>query len=176
LLERLRHSRALAWLLAGAGAALLLAVGWWLGREDLAGRLGRAQARIAAEASRANRLAAEHRRLEKRLARAQSSLEKCRGGGGEAPAPPEEPSEARSRLLHEGQAAVLMDGKLVITLEAIGDRPRRARIRVRVVDGKEGVARLGPGGEVSFAVEGRRLRLVVKRLHASSASVLLLPG
>jgi hypothetical protein len=179
LLDRLRHSPAAAWVLALAGSAILLWAGWSLGREDWRGRVDRAIGRVADEASRANRLEAEHRRLEQRLAKARSRLEAClagEGGAGQAPPPPGQRPEPLSRLLHEGQAAVLLEGRLVITLEAVTSDPRRARLRVRVVGGKEGRALLAPGEEVGFAVDGRRLRLVVKRLHSSSAAVLLLPG
>jgi hypothetical protein len=179
LLDRLRHSSAAAWALALVGSAILLWAGWSLGREDWRGRVDRAIGRVAAEASRANRLEAEHRRLEQRLAKARSRLEACLAGdegAGPGPAPPAERPEPLGRLLHEGQAAVLLDGRLVITLEAVTADPRRARVRVRVVGGKEGLALLAPGEEVDFVVDGRRLRLVVKRLHSSSAAVLLLPG
>jgi len=169
------YGRAAAWLMALAAAGVLGVVGFSLGREmggAEGARLTQEQAALAEQLGRCN---AVNQSLKTRVAALQRELAECR----QSPAVPpetvlkEKPGSSRRKLIRRGQAALFLDGKLVVSLEEVGGSPRRARIRVRVRGGRDGEAVMRPGSEVSFKVEGRLYRLLVKELHAASAAVIL---
>jgi hypothetical protein len=157
------------WAVTLTAAAGLLALGYLTAYEVLSPRLQQMQRLAAAEASRANRLAAENRQLEERLARLS-----------QAPAGP--PSEtgakqpgALSGVLHKGRAAIVLEGRVVLTLDSISPQGRQAAIKVQVLGGREGTAVLGPGASVGLKVDGEVFYLVVKAVHTSSVLFALVP-
>lgn len=172
MLDWILRTRGGAWTVALAAAAGLLALGWGLAHDYYAGEMQRWQEKAAHEASRANRLAAEARRMEERLA-----LSRRQGEERLRPAEKAEPARPKAvhKVLHRGQAAVLLGGRVVLTLEKVTASPKRVRVRVKVLDGREGVAVLGPGQNVSFRLGRRLYHLVVKQVHTSSATFAIVP-
>lgn len=180
------------WLVTVAMAAALLGLGYELARHGLEPQLRQAQEQLAAEGSRANRLAAENLRLESRLIQAEAALSQRPGPPPpwpEAPpgmrpgpppprpeaAPPGEPETGGSRLLHRGEAVVLLEGRLVLALEGFAKDRRQARLTVRVLDGQETRADLAPGAETRIHVQDRGYRLVLRKILANSIVYTLLP-
>jgi hypothetical protein len=70
---------------------------------------------------------------------------------------------------------VVLDGRVVITLEKIDAPAQKARVRVKVLGGREGVAVMGPGNNVSFHLDGTLYHLVLKETRSSGATVVLVP-
>lgn len=164
------------WLLTVAVAAALLALGFELARQHLEPQLRQAQEQLAAEGSRANRLAAENQRLEARLSQAEAALNQRPGPPPRPQAePPAEAETGGSRVLHRGEAAVLLEGGLVLTLEGLARDRRQAQLAVRVLDGQETRADLAPGAELRLRVRDRGYRLVLRKIVANSVVYTLLP-
>ena len=158
----------LAWVLTLVAAAGLLALGYWLGREVEDPRLAQLGEQLAAQTTRAERLAAQNQSLEQRLAR----LEAERVAPAEAP-PKDKPAgeaEVSSHTLTRGRAVVLLGGKLVVSLLEVGGKPRQAAFNVKVLGGQEGTAVLKPGSSVGIKVDGAVYYLVLKAVHTSSVS------
>ncbi len=155
------------WLATLGVAALLLGLGYEAAQQRLEPPLEQARRDLAEQTSRANRLEAENRSLETRLAQAQARLDTGLAAGG-----PEEERAAlagpRNRVLHQGEAAVLMDGKLVVHLEALLYGPRRAELRIKAAGRQEETRVMTAGQEMPLTVGGRHLRLTLKRILASS--------
>ncbi len=168
------------WLLTLAVAVVLLGLGYELCRSNLEPQLQEARAQLAQEGSRANRLAAENQRLEARLAQAQAEVEARQD---QRPSPPPrpapelagEPEAIPSRLLHRGEAAELLEGRVVLVLEGFAGDRRQAQLLLREPGGKEHRLQLGPGGEVTLNLEGRSYRLVLRKILANSIVYSLRP-
>jgi len=163
---------------AGAGlitlvlAALLLGLGYELADHRLAPELSDARLAASLEANRANRLAQENQRLERRLAEAEARL------ATKTATPGSEEGEAAgptSRVIHRGEAALLLGGRLVVTLEAIAPEREAAQIRVKVLGGQEGATSLAPGGDARFRLDGKVYHLLLKKILANSVIITLLP-
>jgi len=163
-----------AWAVTLVAAAALLGLGWWLGRDSLAPGLEQAQQEAARQADRANRLLADNRSLERRLGALSRRLDQCRRQS-PAPAPPAGEKTTTSRILTRGKAALELGGRLVITLEDISFKPRRAVLKVKVLGGKSGRVVLPVGSEVRFRVKGRIYALVLKQIFTSSVSYVIIP-
>lgn len=165
------------WLVTVAVAAALLGLGYELASQALGPQLRQTQEQLAAEGSRANRLAAENQRLESRLAQAEAAL-------AQRPAPPPwpeaeppaEPDIGGSRVLHRGEAAVLLEGRLVLALEGFAKDRRQAQLTLRVLGGPETRADLAPGAETRVRVQDRGYRLVLKKIVSNSIVYVLLPA
>lgn len=168
------RGRAAAGIIALAAASLLLFLGYQLGSRARQRQVELARLEAMRQADRAGRLLALNRSLEKRLAACRTA--RTRRAQRTAPAQPGKAGRER-RTLHRGRAVPVLGGELVLTLEAIStSRPRRARIRVQVRGGRQGVVVLRAGSSVGIRLPGDKgCRLLVKALHASSASVVLLP-
>ncbi|MFH1034276.1 MAG: hypothetical protein V1806_07185 [Pseudomonadota bacterium] len=170
------------WLLTVAVAVALLGLGYELALHNLEPQLLEARTQLAAETSRANRLAADNQRLESRLALAQAENE---AQAGRRPAPPPRPEErpapdgqleaGSSRLLHRGEAVEAAGGRLVLVLEGFSPDRRQARLLVREPGGQEQGVSLGPGGEVAIRLEGGAYRLMLKKILANSVVYALRP-
>ena len=160
------------WLITLALAALLLGLGHELADYRLAPELTEARLAASLEATRANRLALENQRLEQRLAEAQARL--AARAGSDQPEEAEAQGPA-SRVLHRGEAALLLGGRLVVTLEAIGPEREAAQLRVKVLGGQEGATRLAPGGDARFRLDGKVYHLLLKKILANAVIVTLLP-
>ena len=86
-----------------------------------------------------------------------------------------EPEAPATRLLHQGEAVVLLGGRVVVALEGLSPDRRQALLRVRVVGGRQSKASLPAGSDLALELEGRPWRLLLKRIHANSVSFTLLP-
>ena len=159
------------WFVTLVLAALLVGLGHELARHELLPELKDVHLQASLEASRANRLLAENQRLEQRLAEAESRL----AARGEGPAAPPEAPGALSRVLHRAEAALMLDGRLVLTLEEISADRAQAAIRVKVLGGQEGGVRLKAGGDARLRLDGRVYHLVLKKILGSAVIVTLLP-
>lgn len=168
------RGRAAAGIIALLAASLLMGLGYQLGRQSQRRQVELARLEAMRQADRAGRLLALNRSLEKRLAACRTA--RTRRKPRPVPAKPGMTGQ-ELRTLHRGRAVVALGGELVLTLEEISaGRPRRARIRVQVRGGRQGVVVLRAGSSVGIRLPGDRgCRLLVKSLHASSASVALLP-
>lgn len=155
------------WLATLGVAALLLGLGYEAAWQRLEPQLEQSRRELAEQASRANRLAAENQRLETRLSQAQGRLEAGRGPVREEEALLEG-EEAAARLVRRGEAAVLLDGRLTVQLEALLSGPRRAVLRVKVAGGLESSKVLAAGQEIEIKVDERHWRLTLRRILASS--------
>ena len=173
------------WLLTLAVAVVLLGLGYNLARQGLEPQLKEAKEQLAAERSRANQLAALNQSLEARLDQAEAGLS-------QRPAPPPRIEEPPSRpepeppgegdapasrvlQLHRGEAAVLLDGQLVLTLEGFSQGRRQAQLTVRLAGGQESPASLAPGGELRLRLGERSYRLLVRKIVSNSIVYSLLP-
>lgn len=165
------------WLLTLALAVALLGLGYELAQRNLEPQLMEAKSQLAAETSRANRLAAENQRLESRLTQAEAQLASRPG-----PPPRHEPDSAgegepaASRVLHRGEAAVLLEGRLVLALDGFSKDRRQAQLTARVLGGQEATASLAPGGDLTIRLEERAYRLVLKKILANSIVYTLRPA
>ncbi len=166
--------KGLAWAVTLVAAAALLGLGWLLGRDSRAPELAQARKQAADQAQRAGRLLAENRSLERRLADLSQRLEQYRRPG-RIPPPPAKKEKTTSRVLTRGKAALELGGRLVITLEDISFKPRRAALKVKVLGGKSGRAVLAVGSEVRFRVDGRVYALILKQIFTSSVSYVIVP-
>jgi hypothetical protein len=155
------------WLATLGVAALLLALGYEAASQRLEPQLEQARRELAEQTTRANRLAAETQSLESRLSQAQARLEAGRPASREEEALAEG-EEAAARLVRRGEAALLLDGRLTVQLEALLSGPRRAVLRVKVVGGQEGARVLAPGQDMEIKIDGRTWRLTLRRILASS--------
>lgn len=174
MLRLLNQPAVKAWAVTLVAAAALLALGWSLGRQGPSTQLRRARQEALALARRANRLAADSRSLEDRLARIQSSLRECRRSRRSAPGRSDRRSKSPNRagggVLTKGKASLVLGGRATVVLEAVSHKPRRAVLVVKVLGGKAGRAVLAPGSEVRFRVDGRLYGLLVRQIHSSSVS------
>ncbi|MCA1990230.1 MAG: hypothetical protein LDL07_13985 [Desulfarculus sp.] len=160
-----------AWLATLVLAALLLGLGYELADHRLAPDLNDARLAASLEANRANRLAQENQRLEQRLNEAEARL------AAKTAAPGSEEGEAEgpaSRVIHRGEAALLLGGRLVVTLEGIAPEREAALLRVKVLGGQEGSTRLAPGGDARFRLDGKVYHLLLKKILTNSVIVTLL--
>lgn len=155
-------------LLTLAMAAVLFGLGYQTGREALSPRLSEQQRLTALEASRANRLAAENRALEARLAQLERDKEALPPQPPKAKAP-----RGQSGVLLRGRAVKALGGRLYITLEQVSPKPRRAALKVKVLGKPEGRVVLAPGSSVGIRLDGEIYDLVIKSVQASSASFVL---
>ena len=138
-----------------------------MGRESLGPQLNAVHKRAAEQAGRANRLTAENRMLESRLARLAAKASPSEVDSSSRDKDAKTPA-VQSRLLHKGRAVLVLDGRVALSLESISPRDRKASIRVQVIGGKEGAAVLGPGSSVGIKVGKEVHYLVVKAVHTSS--------
>ena len=162
------------WLVTLLVAAALLGLGFSLANYHLAPQLEQARLREAEAAGRANRLAALNQSLEERLTRLEAQQ-----AAAPPPLPPGAPGEADSpatRVLHKGEAVVLLNGRLVVALEGFGPERKEAHLKVRAPGGQEGRATLGPGADLGFRLDGQPHRLVLKRILTNSVIFTILPG
>ena len=156
------------WLLTLAVAAALLGLGYELAGHYLEPQLNEARLRLAEETSRANRLEAEGRALEGRLAQAEAALN-AKSGLAEAEGGP-----GQNRLLHRGEAAILLQGRLVVALEGFSADRRQAMLRVKLRGGQEGGVTLTVGAETRLRLEDQHYRLVLKKILANSVVLAIL--
>lgn len=170
----LMQRRSAQWFVTLVLAASLTGLGYELARHELLPELDDAQRQAAAEASRANRLLAENQRLERRLSEAESRLV-SQGGAPAGPAGPAEAPGAVSRVLHRDEAALVLGGRLVLTLEDVSADRSQAAIKVKVLGGQEGGVRLKTGGDVKLRLDGRVYHLVLKKILGNSVVVTVLP-
>lgn len=148
-------------------AALLLGLGYEAASHRLEPQLEQARRELAEQTTRANRLAVENQSLESRLSQAQARLDAGRAASREETGLAEG-EEAAARLVRQGEAAVLLDGRLTVHLEALLSGPRRAVLRVKVTGGQEGAKALAAGQDLEIRVDGRTWRLTLRRILASS--------
>lgn len=150
-------------------AALLLGLGYELADHRLGPELNDARLAASLEANRANRLAQENQRLEQRLNEAEARL------AARSAAPEEAEAQGpASRVIHRGEAALLLGGRLVVTLEAIAPEREAAQIRVKVLGGQEGITSLAPGGDARFRLDGKVYHLLLKKILTNSVLITLL--
>lgn len=160
-----------AWLITLVLAALLLGLGYEWADHRLAPELNDARLAASLEANRANRLAQENQRLEQRLNEAEARLAARAAAPGAEEAEAEGPS---SRVIHRGEAALLLGGRLVVTLEAIAPEREAAQLRVKVLGGQEGATSLAPGGDARFRLDGKIYHLLLKKILTNAVIVTLL--
>lgn len=151
------------WLATLGVAALLLGLGYEAAQQRLAPLLEQARRELAEQTTRANRLAQAQGRLQTSRPLSRNDDEQPEAQG------------IRNRVLHRGEAAVLMGGRLVIHLESLLSGPKRAEVRFRVVGGQEGTRIMTPGQEIDLTVNGQPLRLSLRRILTSSVIVSLNP-
>ncbi len=167
MLDWIMRTRAGAWAVALLAAAGLLAIGFGLASDYYTGELIRWQEKATRAEIRANRLAAEFKQKDGRLSMGQELTPRQRKAGSAQP-------QTVVSELSLGQASVLLGGRVVLTLERLNQSAQRARVRVNV-NGREGVAIVSPGNNVSFRVEGTLYQLVLKQTQTSSATIALIP-
>jgi hypothetical protein len=168
MLDWIMRTKTGAWAIALLAAAGLLAVGFGLASDYYQGELQRWQDKAALAQGRANRLAAQLEEKDKHPSQALGRFKD------QAESFSSEP-RAEEVQLQLGRAAVVLDGRVVLTLEKIDTPAQKARVRVRVLGGREGVAVMGPGSNVSFRLGGTLFHLVLKQTQSSSATVILIP-
>jgi hypothetical protein len=168
MLDWIMRTKTGAWIVALLAAAGLLAIGFGLASDYYEGELKRWQEKAGLAESRAIRLQAE---LGQSNQRQTLGSERPQGQSGPIKGQP----ETVDSELHLGQAMVVLEGRVVITLEKIDSAARKARVRVKVLGGREGVAIMGAGDNVSFRVDGTLYHLVLKQTLRSSATIALIP-
>lgn len=157
-------------------AGLLFGLGYETADRLADQEVSRARERAVRAVRDAVGLEREKAGLEQRLAEALA-----RAGQPPAPAPPaavhqESEADTAFRVLRRDRADLLLDGRLVVTLEEVGGgRPRLALVRLKVAGGQEGRKALQAGQEVRIRVDGRVYRLLVKEIFTSSMRYGLLP-
>ncbi len=168
MLDWIMRTKTGAWTVALLAAAGLLAIGFGLASDYYEGELKRWQDKAGLAESRAIRLKAE---LEQYSQGQTLVPDKLLGSSGAVRGRP----GAIDLDLYLGQAAVVLDGRVVLTLEKIDSSAQKARVRVKVLGGREGVAIMAPGNNVSFRLDGILYHLVLKQTLDSSAAVALIP-
>jgi hypothetical protein len=165
------------WLLTVFVTLLLMGLGYELADHFLEPQVQEIRQQLADEASRANLLAAENQRLEARLTQAEAQL-----GGRPGPPPPRfdpelvaEPEPGGSRQLRRGEAAELLEGRVVLVLEGFSKDRRQAQILVRVLGGQETTASLTIGSDLTIHLPDRSYRLVLRKIMANSIVYTLRP-
>jgi hypothetical protein len=160
-------------------AAAIYALGFEMGSSDLSDKLAQCQAELAEQVDKNVRITQERNDLERSLEKALKlpvprSVDPRQE---QAATRGEKESDAveASGLLHMNRAAVLLDGRLVLTLEEIGGRPRRALIGFRAA-GRQGRKALAAGQEIAINVEGRHHRLLVRQITTASVLYQLIPA
>ena len=166
VLDWIMRSKTGAWAVALLAAAGLLAIGFGLASDYYEGELQRWQEKAAMSQARAIRLEAQLQGKSRTPAPA--------GPEGKALSP-SGPTRGEETQLQLGRASVVLDGRVVLTLEKIDTQIQKARLRVKVLGGREGVAIMGAGNNVSFRLDGTLYHLVLKQTQASSATVILIP-
>lgn len=168
MLDWIMRTKTGAWAVALLAAAGLLAIGFGLASDYYEGELQRWRDKAAVAQGRANRLAAQLQDRDKRSTlapdRFKSQAESATG----------EPRTEETQL-QLGRASVVLDGRVVLTLEKIDTPAQKAKVRVKVLGGREGVAIMGPGNNVSFRLGATLYHLVLKQTLSSSATVVLIP-
>lgn len=159
-------------ILAVAAGAFLLGLGYWYGTASSGQKLEQAKT----DADRFNREAAKQKAINTRLL---NEIEQLRSPmtnpvARPTPAQEEEFADIKGRILRRGEAVLLLGGDLIITLEAVGNKPPMARLRLQNAVGRRGVAVLEPGGEAKVKAGGRTYRLILKKVNTSSAIIALL--
>jgi hypothetical protein len=160
------RSKTGAWAVALLAAAGLLAIGFGLASDYYEGELQRWQEKAALSQARAIRLETQLHKTNKTPIPAKPNGKALSQSS---------PARGEETQLHLGRASVVLDGRVVLTLEKIDTQIKKARVRVKVLGGREGVAIMGPGNDVSFRLDGTLYHLVLKQTKASSASVILIP-
>ncbi len=163
-----------AMVLAVAAGAALLGLGYWYGSVSCGQRLEQAKA----DADRFNREAANQKAINARLLTEMDQLRQAMTATKAKPTPDagQEFEDIKGRVLRRGEAALLLGGDLIVTLEAIADYPPRARLRLQDAEGRRGVAVLEPGGEAKIKAAGRTYRLILKKVTTGSVIIALLAG
>jgi len=169
MLDWIMRTKAGAWTVALLAAALLVAVGFGLANDYYQGELQRCREKALLAQAGAERLRAEidgAARLPSRGSDPPGAL-----------AEPEEAQLAEGKLLLRPQRAVAaLNGRVVFTLEELDAAVGRARVRVKVLGGKEGVAIMRPGQSVSFRLDASLYRLALENIEGSAAAFTLVPG
>ncbi|KMY68851.1 hypothetical protein AAU61_04520 [Desulfocarbo indianensis] len=160
------RTKAGAWTVALLAAALLVAVGFGLASDYYQGELQRCREKALLAQARAERLRAEI-----------DGAGRLAAGGSDplaALAEPEAAGLAEGKLLLRPQRAVAaLNGRVVFTLEELDAAGGRARVRVKVLGGKEGLVIMRPGQSVSFRLDGSLYRLVLEKTEGSAAAFAL---
>ena len=159
------------WFITLVLAVVLVGLGYELARHELLPELKDARLQASVEASRANRLLSENQSLEQRLSGVENRLATR---SNEFDPRPEAPG-AVSRILHRSEATLLLDGRLVLTLDEVSGDRSQAEIRYKVLGGQETLARLKTGGDVSLRLDGRHYHLILKKIMGNSVFVTVLP-
>ena len=162
----------LAMVLAVAAGAALLGLGYWYGSVSCGQRLEQAKA----DADRFNREAAKQKAINARLLSEMEQLRQAMTAARPTPEAGQAFEDIKGRVLRRGEAALLLGGDLIVTLEAIADYPPRARLRLQDAEGRRGVAVLEPGGEAKIKAAGRTYRLILKKVTTGSVIIALLAG
>lgn len=150
-----------------ASAALFL-LGFEMGSSDISDQLEKCRQESTERGEQVIQLTQERNDLERRLQKA-LKLPVPRASEPDRPTvPPADANEVAGGLLHMNRAEVLLDGRLILTLEDVDGRPRKALIRFRAADREQRKA-LAAGQEVTLNLEGRRLRLLIKQITTASA-------
>lgn len=161
-------------------AGLLFGLGYETAESVWSGRVEDCQARAAGEAERAAGLMRDKQRLEQRLAAALAQAGQPRqtqdnASATQGSAAPSGEEQGVYRVLHRDRADLWLGGRLVVSLEEVGGRPRAAVLRIKAAGGQEGRKALKAGQEVRIRVDGRVYRLLVKQIFTASVRYGLLP-
>ena len=149
----------------------LLGLGYELGTDKYAQQLESCRRLANQQTERANKLAALNQQLEQRVAQLQYSS--LRPPVSE-PAPVELANDKRTLILHRGRAVIIEGGELILALENLTTNPKRVAIKVKNLAGVSQTVVLGTGSSVVIKLDDRTVTLVVKDIHASSATVRLI--
>ena len=149
----------------------LLGLGYEFGTGKYAQQLESCRRLASQQTERANKLAALNQQLEQRVAQLQYSSPRPPAS---EPAPSEQANDNRTMILHRGRAVIIEGGELILALEDLTTNPKRVAIKVKNLAGVSQTVVLGAGSSVGIKLEGRTVTLVVKDIHASSATVRLI--
>ncbi len=152
----------------------LLGMGYLYGSEKYEQQLDSCRRLAKQQTDRANRLTALNRQLENRVARLHQSQKVSDNKSTKEETQPPAQANKRTMTLHRGRAVIIEDGKLILALEQVSNNPKRVAIKVKNLAGKSQTVVLGAGSSVGIKLGGQVVRLVVKEIHASSATVQLL--
>jgi sulfate adenylyltransferase subunit 1 (EFTu-like GTPase family) len=152
----------------------LLGLGYEYGTEKYGQQLEICRRLATQQTERANRLAALNHQLEIRVAELTKLNTASPPEVVKADLPADDQPNRRTLTLHRGRAVIIKDGELILALEDSSNNPKRVAINVKTLAGKSQTVVLGAGSSVVIKLGSRRVNLVVKEIHASSATVRLL--
>jgi hypothetical protein len=145
----------------------LLALGWDTGRRESQKELTLLHNKVRLLEQKNRRLYSENKSLSSRLFRCQLG-QKARQHEERRPEPK---AVVRNLVLSKGRSVLIAEQRAAVVLEDVFKSPERARLRYGVLGQPQVVKELNVGASLSFQVGEKKVHLVVKAIHASSARI-----